>query len=278
MYPSGVVWVPVCPPGGALVGEGILSACTLWRCIEPRGYSLSTRKKRIRSPLIGFMESYVHLQVSSPHRPVQPTCMSSDALWKDYGSKSRVGSMSFTGDYPAEIKSLVDTFIFRYKLSHEGADKLVKCPPGIQWQVISPRPPKVVYKPNGFVMGRIIRATKPSPAAPLSQSCRPAPEKAAVAGGLSNPVLVVGNKKKVYTPPSSPTHPSPWADWVSASEPDGETTPRVSLVPVKVRNRSRTPVARRRKERNQTPAEMDVPIMVLDQTFLVPLEGDGHKQ
>ena len=80
----------------------------------------------------------------------------------------------------------------------------------------------------------------------------------------------------MYTPPSSPTHPSPWADWVSASEPDGEKTPRVSLVTVKVRNRSRTPLARRRKERNQTPAEMDVPIMVLDQTFLVPLDGGGR--
>ena len=45
---------------------------------------------------------------------------------------------------------------------------------------------------------------------------------------------------------------------------------------MKVRNRSRTPVARKRKERKQTPAEMDIPIMVLDQTFLVPLEGDGH--
>ena len=184
--------------------------------------------------------------------------------------------MFLPGEYPAEISSLVGTFIVQYKLKQEVADKLGKCPPGIQWHVISPRPPKVVYKPNGFVMGRIIRATKPSPAAPLSQSGRPAPEKAAVAGGLSNPVLVVGNKKKVYTPLSSPTHPSPWADWVSASEPDGEKTPRVSLVPVKVCNRSRTPVARRRKERNQTPAEMDVPIMVLDQTFLVPLEGDGH--
>ena len=27
----------------------------------------------------------------------------------------------------------------------------------------------------------------------------------------------------------------------------------------------------------QLPAEMDIPIMVLDQTFLVPLQGDGHR-
>ena len=73
---------------------------------------------------------------------------------------------------------------------------------------------------------------------------------------------------------------------------------RVSLVPVKVRNRSRTQVACMRKGRKpienvtcvpsserlaavdpcgQVPAEMDIPIMVLDQTFLVPLEGDGHR-
>ena len=132
------------------------------------------------------------------------------------------------------------------------------------------RAPKVVHKPNGFVMGRILRATRLSLAEPLSQSCRPAPVKSAEAGESSEPVPFVEKS------PSSPTHPSPWADWVGASEPDCEKSARVSLVPVKVRNRSRTPVARRRKGRKQAPAEMDIPIMVLDQPFLVPLEGDGH--
>ena len=183
--------------------------------------------------------------------------------------------MSLPGEYPAEISSLVDTFIVQYKLNQEVADKLGKCPPGIQWQVISPRPPKIVHKPNGFVMGRIIRATNPPPAA-LSRSCRLAPVKDAEAGVLSNTVVFGGNKNKVYTPPSSPTHPSPWADWVSASDPEVEKTAPVYLVSVKVRNRSRTPVARRRKEHKQTPAVMDIPMMVLDQPFLAPLEGDGH--
>ena len=85
------------------------------------------------------------------------TCPS-HALRKDYGSKFSVGTMSFPGGYHAEINTLVDTFIFRYKLSHEVAAKLVKCSLGIQWQVISPRAPKVVHKPNGFVMGRILKA------------------------------------------------------------------------------------------------------------------------
>ena len=182
--------------------------------------------------------------------------------------------MSMSGEYPAEICSLVDSFIVQHKLNQDVADKLGRCPPGIQWQVISPKPPKVVRKPNGFVMGRIIRATNPPPAA-LSRSCRPAPVKDADAGVLSNTVLFGGNNK-VYTPPSSPTHPSPWADWVGASDPEGEKMAPVFLVPVKVRNRSRTPVARRRKEHKQTPAVMDIPMMVLDQPFLAPLEGDGH--
>ena len=117
--------------------------------------------------------------------------------------------MSLPGEYPAEISSLVDTFIVEYKLNQDVADKLGKCPPGIQWQVISPRPPKIVHKPNGFVMGRIIRATKPSPAVSFSQSCRPAPVKAAEAGELSDPVPF--DEK----PPSSP-HPSPWADWLGS--------------------------------------------------------------
>ena len=108
--------------------------------------------------------------------------------------------MSVSDDYPADIGSLVDSFIVQYKLNQEVADKLSRCPPGIQWQVISPRPPKIVHKPNGFVMGRIIRATKPSPAASLSQSCRPAPVKAAEACELSEPVPFVEK------PPSSPTH------------------------------------------------------------------------
>ena len=187
--------------------------------------------------------------------------------------------MPTSGEYPADIGSLVDSFIVQYKLNHEVANKLGKCPPEVQWQVIAPSPPKVVYKPNGFVMGRIVKALRLHSVAPLPQSCRSTPVEAVVSGGLSSPAPPGGNKKKLYSPSSSPTRPSPWADWadwVSASEPDGETTPLVSLVPVKVRNRSRTPVARRRKERTQTPAEMDVPIMVSDQTFLAPIDGDGH--
>ena len=93
--------------------------------------------------------------------------------------------MSLSGEYPAEIGALVDSFIVQYKLNQEVADKLGRCPPGIQWQVISPKPPKVVRKPNGFVMGRIIRATSPPPVA-LSRSCRPAPVKDADAVVLSN--------------------------------------------------------------------------------------------
>ena len=49
----------------------------------------------------------------------------------------------------------------------------------------------------------------------------------------------------------------------------------VCIVPAKVRNRSRTPVARRRREHKQTPVVMDIPMTVLDQPFLAPLEGDG---
>ena len=228
--------------------------------------------------------------------------------------------MSFPGGYPAEIKTLVDTFVFRYKLSHEVAAKLVKCSLGIQWHVISPRAPKVVHKPNGFVMGRILGAMRSSLEAPPSQLCSSAPAKPTEVSDSTESLVPLTEKS-----PSSSTHPSPWADWVEAPEPDREKhsvhaasrkstedkmpwkndsgtvtkrTSRVFLVPVKVRNRSRTPVARMRKGRNpienvtcgpsaerpaavdpfgQVPAEMDIPVMVLDQTFLVRLEGDGHR-
>ena len=90
----------------------------------------------------GIVLSLVYLLLYTVHSNLH-TCPS-HAPRKDYGSKFSVGTMSFPGGYPAEINTLVDTFIFRYKLSHEVAAKLVKCSPGIQWQVISPRAPKVV--------------------------------------------------------------------------------------------------------------------------------------
>ena len=163
----------------------------------------------------GILFSLAYFLLYTVHSNVH-TCPS-HAPRKDYGSKFSVGTMSFPGGYPAEINTLVDTFIFRYKLSHEVAAKLVKCSLGIQWQVISPRAPKVVHKPNGFVMGRIIRAMKSSLEAPPSQLCRSALVKSAEAvESTESPVPLVEES------PSSPTHPSPWADWVGAPESDRE--------------------------------------------------------
>ena len=59
----------------------------------------------------------------------------------------------------AEIKVLVDTFIIRWNINQDVANKLLRSHPEVQWRVISNQVPRCVHNPNGFVMSRIIKAT-----------------------------------------------------------------------------------------------------------------------
>ena len=59
----------------------------------------------------------------------------------------------------AEIRVLVDTFIIRWNINQDVANKLLRSHPEVQWRVISNQVPRCVHNPNGFVMSRIIKAT-----------------------------------------------------------------------------------------------------------------------
>ena len=59
----------------------------------------------------------------------------------------------------AEIRVFVDTFIIRWNINQDVANKLLRSHPEVQWRVISNQVPRCVHNPNGFVMSRIIKAT-----------------------------------------------------------------------------------------------------------------------
>ena len=199
-------------------------------------------------------------------------------------------------DFSIEIESLVDTFIIRWGVSHDVASKLVNCSPEVQWQVITLKALRKVHNPNGFVMSRITKAIRTFHDSPVRSS---APVTLVEARRLDR-VKVPESPVLLTEPPSISTHPSPWADWQEESEVEKgaakkptekkmpgkngkgtspEAVPwKESLHPSKARNRSRSPVARKRSQRvrpaGQVPAEMHIPIMALEQLLLEPLEGD----
>ena len=59
----------------------------------------------------------------------------------------------------AEISVLVETFIIRWNIDRDVANKLLRSPPEMQWKVISNQVPRYVHNPNGFVLNRIVKAT-----------------------------------------------------------------------------------------------------------------------
>ena len=58
----------------------------------------------------------------------------------------------------AEISVFVETFNIRWNVHRDVAKKLLRCPPEVQWQVISVKVPRYVHNPNGFVIRRIVMA------------------------------------------------------------------------------------------------------------------------
>ena len=73
-------------------------------------------------------------------------------------------------DFSIEIRSLVDTFIIRWGVSHDVASKLVNFSPEVQWQVITLKAPRKVHHPNGFVMSRIVKAIRTFRDSPMRSS------------------------------------------------------------------------------------------------------------
>ena len=199
-------------------------------------------------------------------------------------------------DLSFEIEYLVDTFIIRWGVSHDVASKLVNCSPEVQWQVITLKAPRKVHHPNGFVMSRIAKAIRTFLDSPVRSSAPVTLVEARCLDRVEVPESLVPSTE----PPSISTHPSPWADWLEEFEVEkgaakkqtlkkmlrkngGGTSPKAapwkeSLHPSKARNRSRSPVARKRSQRvrpaEQVPAEMHIPILALEQVLLEPLEGD----
>ena len=210
-----------------------------------------------------------------------------------------------------ELDSLVDTFITRWDISHDVASKLVRCPPDVQWQVISRRPPWYLRNPNGLVMSRISEAKTTFYGPP--QLCSSTSETVGyqVLSPPASPTSHHANAPDVDEVSASPLpqtdktssesdHPSPFADWEVVSDPEkqadrrpaskkmlrktGKRTipkamPRKMALQAKcVRNRSRSPSIRRGFLRachvGQVPAEMQILIMVLEQRLLDPLEVD----
>ena len=111
-------------------------------------------------------------------------------------------------DFSFEIKSLVDTFIIRWGVSHDVASKLVKCSPEVQWQVITSKARRKVHHPNGFVMSRITKAIRTSHDLPVRSSAT----VTLVEARRLDRVKVVESPVLLTEPPSISTHPSPWAD------------------------------------------------------------------
>ena len=214
--------------------------------------------------------------------------------------KSKVIPMPISAVYPTDIGGLVASFIARHKLNRDVANRLGMCPPFIQWLVIAPSPPRTVWKPNGFVMGRILRALRAHSdylASIPAIIVTPAPFRVSGFASCSihntdnlrhqrrgllqsrsdlclqnpTPAFEEGRTSASSRLPSRDRCRSPISrrNYVDTDLCYLHSSPPCAAR----RNRDRTPVLRRHA---QTPMVLDIPINLRGQQFLAPIDGEGQ--